>query len=410
MFEGDTTGIGGFDRGLSRRRFIRGAALGVSALSVPGLLGVPASAAAVVRAPDALHRRVRAELGRFTGWLAANGVEGYVGEVGWPDDYRGEAARWNALAHAWYRDADAAKLWVTQWSTGEWWGTDYKLAPYEDRFFPEGSPNGVDSANTQAAVTEAHPTTPLYLRGVNVSGAEFGAPYSTEPTSTFSNRRLGRYDRAYHYDGRATFDFLASRGVRLVRLQFRWERLQPTLGGPLDRTELGRLGAAVGRARGAGLKVILDLHNFGDYYVEKDGRGVRRAIGSAGLPIRLFADLWRRLSGSFKATPGVVGYGLMNEPARMPRVGALSPARVWERASQRALDAIRAGGDRRLVLVQGYEWAGAQRWPENHPRAWISDPADDFRYEAHHYWDRDNSGAYSRGYAEEVADAEERGF
>ncbi len=81
-----------------------------------------------------------------------------------------------------------------------------------------------------------------------------------------------------------------------------------------------------------------------------------------------------------------------------------------EAASQRALDAIRSGGDRRLVLVQGYEWAGAQRWPANHPTARISDPADNFRYEAHHYWDRDNSGAYSNGYAAEVDNAQQRGF
>jgi aryl-phospho-beta-D-glucosidase BglC (GH1 family) len=268
----------------------------------------------------------------------------------------------------------------------------------------------VDSANTQAAVTEAHTTTPSYLRGVNVSGAEFGAPFSRGPTSGFSNRRLGRYDRAYHYDGQATFDFLAGRGIGLIRLQFRWERLQPRRGCPLDATELGRLRAAVGRATGAGLQVILDVHNFGDYCVEHDGRGARCPIGSRRLPIRFFVDLWRRLSANFRATPGIAGYGLMNEPARMPRVGDLSPARVWENASQRALDAIRSGGDGRLVLVQGYEWAGAQRWPANHPKAWISDPANNFRYEAHHYWDRNNSGAYTDGYAAEVADAQQKGL
>jgi hypothetical protein len=100
----------------------------------------------------------------------------------------------------------------------------------------------------------------------------------------------------------------------------------------------------------------------------------------------------------------------MNEPAGLPRVGDLSPARVWERASQRALDAIRSGGDHKLVLVQGYEWAGAQRWPANHPTPWIDDPEDNFRYEAHHYWDRDNSGAYRHSYAEEVANASQRGY
>lgn len=396
-------------RGMSRRRFVRGLGLGVGALAMPGLLATGDDTASAQTAdPDALHRRVRAELGRFTDWLAQNGVEGYVGEVGWPDDYAGDASRWNALANAWY--ADAAGLWVTQWSTGEWWGTNYKLAVYEDRRSPDGWPDGVDSANTQAAVTEAHPTTASYLRGVNVSGAEFGAPFSLDPTSRFSNKNPGRYDRAYHYDRQATFDYLASRGIELIRLQFRWERIQPAPGRPLNKTELRRLKAAVRRARNAGLGVILDVHNFGDYYIERNGRGVRYPIGSDRLPISRFADLWRRLSHNFEGTPGVAGYGLMNEPAGMPRVGGLSPAEVWEKASQKALDAIRSNGDRTLVLVQGYAWAGAQRWPDNHPASWIDDPAENFRYEAHHYWDRNNSGAYANSYAEEVIDAQDRGY
>lgn len=396
---------------MSRRRFVRGLGLGLSALSVPGLLAARGGAVSAQSVdPDALHRRVRAELGGFTEWLAENGVEGYIGEVGWPDDYLGDASLWNALANAWYDDADAAGLWVTQWSTGEWWGREYKLAPYEDRDSPDDSPNGVDSANTQAEVTEAHPTTPSYLRGVNVSGAEFGAPFSLDKTSKFSNKNPGRYDRAYHYDGQATFDYLASRGIKLIRLQFRWERIQPTPGGPLNGTELGRLKGAVQRATSADLEVILDVHNFGDYYIEQNGRGVRSAIGSGRLPVRRFADLWRRLSHNFEGTPGVVGYGLMNEPAGMPRAGDLPPAKVWEKASQKALDAIRSNGDQRLVLVQGYEWAGAQRWPANHPASWIDDPDQNFRYEAHHYWDRDNSGSYRHSYAEEVANAQQRGY
>jgi aryl-phospho-beta-D-glucosidase BglC (GH1 family) len=396
--------------GMSRRRFVRDAGLGIAALSVPGVLAGSGATPAQTAESDALHRRIRAELGRFTDWLSRNGVDGYVGEVGWPDDYLGDASNWNALADAWYDDADAAGLWVTQWSTGEWWGRNYKLAVYEDRNIPDSSPNGVDSANTQAAVTEAHPTTPSYLRGVNVSGAEFGAPYSLDATSNFSNKNPGRYNNAYHYDGQATFDYLASCGIELIRLQFRWERIQPALGGPLNATELRRLRAAVQRATGAGLKVILDVHNFGDYYIERNGRGVRFAIGSDRLPIRDFADLWRRLSHNFKGTPGIAGYGLMNEPAGMPRVGSLSPAKVWEKASQRALGAIRSNGDLRLVLVQGYSWAGAQNWPTNHPTSWIDDPEDNFRYEAHHYWDRNNSGAYVHSYAEEVADARTKGY
>src|SRR3712207_5370331 len=105
MREVERAGDGGAARRISRRRFVRGAAAGISALSVPGLLalsrGGGAPSAQAVAQPDELHRRVRAELERFAGWLQENGVDGYVGEVGWPDDYAGDAGRWNALAEAW---------------------------------------------------------------------------------------------------------------------------------------------------------------------------------------------------------------------------------------------------------------------------------------------------------------------
>lgn len=162
------------EKRISRRRFVRGAVLGAAALSVPGSLLVRGGDASS-QTTDALQRLIRTELSTFTDWLGRNGVKGYIGEVGWPDNYRGDASKWNALAEVWYDAADAAKLWITQWSTGEWWGTTYKLALYEDR----RSPAGVDSANAQAVVTEAHPTTPSYLRGVNVSGA-YGHSYAEE--------------------------------------------------------------------------------------------------------------------------------------------------------------------------------------------------------------------------------------
>jgi hypothetical protein len=219
----------------SRREFIRGAALGISALAMPSLLATHGEATAENRSEealatadvDALHRRVRAELKVFTDWLAENGVQGYIGEVGWPDDVREDYTRWNALAEAWFEDADTADLWATVWATGEWWKHPYyPLAVYENRL----SGPGVDTANTQAPVVEAHPTTQSYLRGVCVAGAEFGTPGPLVKRSRFSNTRPGVYDTAYHYDSQETFTYLAGRGIQLVRLAFRWERLQRTLG------------------------------------------------------------------------------------------------------------------------------------------------------------------------------------
>src|SRR4051794_1528997 len=70
-------------------------------------------------AADALHHRTLSNLRHFTNWLAKYHVRGFIGEVGWPDDFRsaGEAAQWNNLAESWYQAADAAKLWVGVWAT-----------------------------------------------------------------------------------------------------------------------------------------------------------------------------------------------------------------------------------------------------------------------------------------------------
>ena len=370
-----------------------------------GLLCSPASAADEGRG-DALQRRVLGELDRFSAWLEANQARGYVGEVGWPDAASGDAEKWNALAERWFDRADAADLWVTGWATGEWWH-DYELSIYEN--LQGDSESGVDTANTQAPVFEAHPATSSYGRGITVNGGEFGSPIMAK-TSRFSNANPGRYQTRYHYDWQHTFDYLARRGVDHARIPFRWERLQPRLGAPLDDDEVRRLRSVIGRAREAGLTAILDMHNYGAYYLSNGNEGVRRPIGSSHVTTAAFADVWKRISLEFGNTEGVIGYALMAEPYDMPSKRRRSAAEVWEKASQKALEAIRSTGDRTMVSVAGYSWSALVRWHKVHPDGWIEDPVDNFLYEAHHYWDRDYSGSYARSYDSEVAWSAERGY
>ena len=389
------TGVNG--RRIFRRRLVAGAAAAVMAAGMAMTPASPAGGATTDNA-DALQARVRSELAVFTGWLQANGAQGYIGEVGWPNN--ADTASWNALATKWYADAAAAGLWTTAWSAGEWWGCAYKLSVYvwSTCSTMDGSLNATRS---QAAVIEAQAAD---RRGVNMSGGDFGTPGPLDVTSAFSNANPGTYNSAYHFDTQQSFSYVASRGINLVRLPLRWERVQPTLGGPLNAAEVQRIADAVARATAAGMRVILDIHNYGAYWLSDGAQGVRRPIGSAEVTVAHFASLWRNLSTAFKANAGVAGYGLMNEP-----VGMAGPA-AWEQASQAAVTAIRDTGDSKLVLVPGYNWSGAQQWASQHPRAWISAPYAHIRYEAHHYWDRNNSAAYLSSYAAEVADAEARGY
>ncbi|CAA9407851.1 MAG: GH5_5 / GH5 / GH5_25, partial [uncultured Quadrisphaera sp.] len=349
-------------------------------------------------APDPLHRRVLAELASFTGWLERAGAQGYIGEVGWPDDQ--DSQRWCSLARSWCAEAVGAGLWADLWATGEWW-------PIADPFAAYTSSRGGGPLSTTWAqgelLTELAPGAGGQL-GINVAGAEFGAPGGTDLESGFSNEQPGTVERDYHYDGRESSAFLAAQGLRRVRLPFRWERVQRQLGGPLDGGEVDRLLRAVERARSAGLGVVLDVHNYGAYFAADGGRGVRQPLGGPLVTTAHLADLWRRLSGVFAGVPGVTAYGLMNEPVGLPE-GGEGAARLWERASQEALDAIRSTGDGTLVMVAGYAWSHARSFAEQHPTAWIDDPAGSVRYEAHHYWQR----LEGRSYDEEVADARREG-
>lgn len=237
---------------------------------------------------------------------------------------------------------------------------------------------------------------------MNAAGGAFGAP-SLDSTSAFSSASAGVLGIDYHFDSPASFAFLAARGLRLVRIEFRWERVQRSPGGPLDATELAHLRAAVDSAGAAGLRVVLDLHNYGAFYLQDGVRGSRAAVGSPSLPLGSLADLWRRLSEEFEDHEAVEAYGLMNEPVGLAPLGSLTPPQVWERASQGALDAIRERGDETLVTVPGYFYSGVQDWAKLHPSAWIDDPADRIRYEAHHYWDADHSSRYEQSYADLAA-------
>lgn len=388
-----------------QRRTARIARVAVAAMFCVLAFAGPLAAPSLAQ-DDALHHRVLSQLQSFIDWLQANNARGFVGEIGWPDqDHGGEAQQWNDLAEQWYEKADAAGLWVNVWATGEWWGNDYKLAAYEDLTRPAG----VDTPNTQAPVIEAHPSTASYERCITDAGGDFNGRELEPRTKKFSNHNPGKYDTNYHYDGAATFQYLASRGIDCVRIEFRWEAIQRKLGGPLNATELARFDKAIQAARDAGLLVILDMHNFGAYYLWNGTTGVRRAIGTKKLPIKDFQDVWRRLSNVYKDQPNVY-YGLMNEPVGLKPKGSLSAAEVWEKASQAALQAVRDNGDDKVIMVSGYHWSPLADWAKYHPDGWITDPANNFLYEAHHYWDTDQSGSYVNSYAQEVQNARFQGY
>lgn len=145
-----------------------------------------------------------------------------------------------------------------------------------------------------------------YLRGVNTAG---GGGSQENPA-----RVPGTAETDYHFNSQQYYDFLRSRGHRIARIDFLWERVQPTLGGPLDATKLGELKAAVQRAANAGMFVLLDMKNYGRYWLPND---TQVKLG-AGITAAQFADVWQRLAIEFADQPAVAMFGLMNEPYDLP--------------------------------------------------------------------------------------------
>jgi endoglucanase len=221
------------------------------------------------------------------------------------------------------------------------------------------------------------------MRGLNIAGAEFGTVGDA-------------YGTTWAHESQASFDFLAGRGWRLVRYAIKWERLQPTLSGAFDAAELARVVTAVARMRSAGMWCILNLHNMGKF------NGI--SFGTASGPMQAdFVDFWSRMSDLFREDSTVIGYGLMNEPTALLIGGETGLAR-WQLYSQAVVDALRAKNDRTCLLISGWSAASLDGWfsGTNTPLPWITDPFNNFRYEAHDYWDSSaTGGTYTKTFADE---------
>lgn len=383
-------------RDMSRRSFLRSlAAFGVGAAG--GLIGGCSASRAHDR-PDGMdavtHRAYDAVKG-WTDWLEANGVRGYLGETSTPNTMEGHSAedvqQWNGLLGKVYSWCDDYGLWATAWVASRSGGAnDLRIYGPTDTSVPlEQRIIGI--AHEQAPIIEAHPSIGPYTtrRGVNVNGGELGV------RRNFSNNDPGTFGQTYYYPNLLDFLYLAGRGHLLARIPFRWERIQPTIYGTLSQTELSRLKSCVADCRVAGMQAILDVHNYAGYFRKRRDGSVRYLkIGRPSLPVSAFADLWGKLSLALMGDRTIVGYDIMNEPMGMPSTATKPAQKLWEEASQAAVDAIRGNGDVTRIFVPGYHkhpavnHGGVFAFTFNHPQAWIHDPLDGIFYTTHGYWGR----------------------
>lgn len=215
------------------------------------------------------------------------------------------------------------------------------VVPYSRTYFGQpivtsgaGTP-GIDTARNPSLVVEQYPSvgaTPWaggnYIHGINVVGGELN-----------DNVLPGVYDTNYHYDGQATFDYLAGRNQDLFRVPIRWERLQRTLNGALDTDETNRIAAIFDRIAASGQVGVLDIHNRGGYKIS----GTEHKIGSATVTQAHYIDFLTKLVQSPIWTKSAFfALGLMDRPTGIPLDGAPNEHKAWEAHAQAGVNAIRA--------------------------------------------------------------------
>jgi hypothetical protein len=233
--------------------------------------------------------------------------------------------------------------------------------------------------------------------------------------------------------------WLAANGYRKTRLPILWEMLQPMLHDtPANAAAIAAIGnpgafhpayesyitSVLDAHAAVGIKCILDCHNYcryRDFVYQADGSVIGlvkpsdpliHAYTTDGSQVqtRIFAlapgatlkqsnftDFWTRAALKWKSHPGFGGYGLMNEPNNMPRVGETVESwgydedlMIWPAYAQAAINAIRAVDPSGPIYLGGNGYSAAFAVPQLNP-AWPLQGTN-IIYEVHTYLD-----AYSNG-------------
>lgn len=238
----------------------------------------------------------------------------------------------------------------------------------------------------------AIPAAPTYVTGVNISGGEFGT------------NMPGVYGTDYRYPsrpeladpaGHSGLTYHTGKGAGIIRLPIRWERIQEEPYGPLvsagtlatwsGRLDMDRIDEIIEYVTGTlGKLLLLDVHNYMGYA----GRG---KVGyDQAIKVEELIDLWEKLANRYASNPKV-WFGLMNEPS-----GGIVTTERTRDIMEWVMNAVRLRTPAlNRVMVSGTFYTGAWSWVGQGNAAameGIADPAGNFVFEMHQYFDSDSSG------------------
>lgn len=190
----------------------------------------------------------------------------------------------------------------------------------------------------------------------------------------------GVFEQNYGYPTRENIDYYASKGMKIMRIPFVWERVQNALYTPLNELEMSRYDASVNYALSKGMTVGIDVHNGG--YLNGE------LIGNKAVPDAAFVDLWTRLAIRYRNEPNVI-LMLMSEPYDQC-------ARQWIRTANKAIAAIREVGATQTIVVPGSYFDGGWTWLKSDNAKIVGhgvrDPLNNYMFEIHQYMDGNAAG------------------
>lgn len=204
----------------------------------------------------------------------------------------------------------------------------------------------------------------------------------------------GKIGTEYFYPSFKDLYYFKSKGVRLFRFPFRWERIQHELNGDLDLdSDIQEMKKVIAEAERLGMYVMIDMHNYCRYTIN----GTKHTLGEGVLTQEHMADVWKKLAAEFKDYKNIWGYDIQNEPYGLQKG-------VWLNAAQAIINAIREVDTKTAIVVEGESYASSSTWPTTGGHLIdLVDPADNLIFQAHCYFDLDKSGLYKYGdYDKEV--------
>ena len=224
------------------------------------------------------------------------------------------------------------------------------------------------------------------MLGVNLSSASGG-------------KVPGTFGQDYIYPRFQDLYYFKAKGVRLIRFPFRAARVLHNLDdAELDyaddnKSDIRAMKAVVDEAERLGMWVMLDAHDYSERTID----GVQHKLGDDVYTNEKFARMWKMIAEAFKDNKNIWGYDLQNEPK--------SNTATLMAAYQPAINAIREVDQDAFIVLEGCNWASAYQWSKpatdsssNLPLLDLTDPQDKLVYQAHCYFDKDNSGTYQGSY------------